>query len=77
MWTNSWPSTAGVGCGFSCIVAGENKCERSEPKWPPGDGEISRLGLRYLMDSGFKCSLHGARRGRQSRGLDEPVQGSG
>jgi hypothetical protein len=28
MWTNFWPSIAGVGCGFVCVVEGEEKARK-------------------------------------------------
>jgi hypothetical protein len=66
VWTNSWPSIAGVGCHLVCVGAGEEKARKVYAL--RGDGETSRLGSRDPVADGIKCGPHGARRVRRSRG---------
>jgi hypothetical protein len=54
VWTDSWLSIAGAGCGLTVVGAGENKCERSLSVRPLGVEKTSRLGSRDLVDSGVK-----------------------
>jgi hypothetical protein len=59
VWTDSWLSIAGAGCGLTVVGAGENKCERSLSVRPLGVEKTSRLGSRDLVDSGVKWGPHG------------------
>jgi hypothetical protein len=64
VWTDSWLSIAGVGCGLICVVQVKNKCERSMHVWPSRSGETSRLGSRYPVADGIKCGPHGAKKSK-------------
>jgi hypothetical protein len=59
VWTDSWKSIAGAGCGMTRIGAGEEKRERSSPVRPPGVENTSRLRSRDSVASGVKCRPHG------------------
>jgi hypothetical protein len=61
VWTDSWLSIAGVGCGLTLLVQVKNKHERSLPVRSPGVEKISRLGSRNLVASGVKYGLHGGK----------------
>jgi hypothetical protein len=64
VWTDSWLSIAGVGCGLTHVGAGEEKCERSFPVRPPGVENTSRLRSRDPVASGVKCGPHGGKNGK-------------
>jgi hypothetical protein len=57
VWTDSWLSIAGEGCGLTSVGAGER--ERSVSVRPPGVEKTSRLGSRDLVTDGVKCGPHG------------------
>jgi hypothetical protein len=59
VWTDSWLSIAGVGCGLTGVGAGEEQRERSSPVRPPGVEKTSRLRSRDPVASGVKCGPHG------------------
>jgi hypothetical protein len=61
VWTDSWLSIAGAGCGLTGVGAGENKRERSSPVGPPGVEKTSRLGSMDPVASGVKCGPHGGK----------------
>jgi hypothetical protein len=61
VWTGSWLSIAGAGCGLTRVAAGENKRERSLPVRPPGVEKTSRLGSRDPVASGVKYRPHGGK----------------
>jgi hypothetical protein len=58
VWTDSWLSVAGAGCGLT-LVQVKNKRERSSPVRPPGVEKTSRLRSRDPVASGVKCGPHG------------------
>jgi hypothetical protein len=65
VWTDSWPSTAGVGCGLICVGAGEERHAKGLGlAGPPRSGETSRLGSRDPVASGVKCGLHGGKKSK-------------
>jgi hypothetical protein len=59
VWTDSWLSIAGAGCGLTGVGAGEEQRERSSPVRPPGVEKTSRLRSRDPVASGVKCGPHG------------------
>jgi hypothetical protein len=59
VWTDSWLTIAGAGCGLTGVVQVKNKRERSSPVRPPGVEKTSRLGSRDPVASGVKCGPHG------------------
>jgi hypothetical protein len=59
VWTGSWLSIAGAGCGLTLVGAGEEQAERSLPVRPPGVEKTSRLRSRDPVASGAKCGPHG------------------
>jgi hypothetical protein len=61
VWTDSWLSIAGAGCGLTGVGAGEDKRERSSPVRPPGVEKTSRLGSRDPVASRVKCGPHGGK----------------
>jgi hypothetical protein len=66
VWTDSWPSIAGAGCGLICVGEGE--------EWVRKVYALRGLqGTRWLAGSSAGCMVK--RKERRSRG-QEPVQGS-
>jgi hypothetical protein len=61
VWTDSWLSIVGVGCGLTSVGQVKNKCERSLPVRPPGVEKTSRLRSRDPVASGVKCGPHGGK----------------
>jgi hypothetical protein len=61
VWTDSWLSNAGAGCGLTRVGAVKNKRERSLPVRHPGVEKTSRLRSRDPMASGVKCGPHGGK----------------
>jgi hypothetical protein len=59
VWTDSWLSIAGAGCGLTGVGSGEDKRERSSLVRPPGVEKTSRLRSRDPVASGVKCGPHG------------------
>jgi hypothetical protein len=66
VWTDSWLSIAGAGCGLTCVGAGEDKRERSLPVRPPDVEKTSRLDSRDPVSIGVKCTPHGGKNGKMS-----------
>jgi hypothetical protein len=64
VWTDSWPSIAGAGCGLICVGAGEEWRKRSMPCGPPRIGETIRPDSRDPMASGVKCGPHGGKKSK-------------
>jgi hypothetical protein len=56
-----------------CVVSSEEQARKIIAKWPPGDGDTSRLGSRELMNDEIKCSLHGEEE-QEEFVYKEPVQ---
>jgi hypothetical protein len=77
VWTNSWPSIAGVGCGLICVGASE-EWARKVYALRGLRGVERQVGLtretRWL--AGSSAGRMVARKVRRSR-RSEPVQGSG
>jgi hypothetical protein len=77
VWTDSWPSTAGAGCGLICVGAGEEwvrkVCALRGLRGLERQVGLTR-GTQWPAGSSAGCME--ARKARQSRGV-EPVQGSG
>jgi hypothetical protein len=77
VWTDSWPSIAGAGCGLSCVDAGE---ERAQKVYALRGlrGVERQVGLTRgtRWPAGSSAGRMVARKTRWSRWL-EPVQGSG
>jgi hypothetical protein len=61
VWTNSWLSIAGAGCGLTGVGAGEEQARKVLPVRPPGVEKTSRLGSRDPVASGVKCGPHGGK----------------
>jgi hypothetical protein len=59
VWTNSWLSVAGVGCGLIGVSAGEEQAWKVYAGGPPGVEQTSRLGSRDPVVHGVKCGPHG------------------
>jgi hypothetical protein len=65
VWTDSWLSIAGVGCGLTRVGEGEEQAR----KVVAGEAsrcveKTSRLGLRDPVASGVKCGQHGGKNSR-------------
>jgi hypothetical protein len=77
VWTDSWPSIAGAGCGLICVGASE-EWARKVYALRGLRGVERQVGLtqgtRWPVGSSAGCMV--ARKARRSRRL-EPVQGSG
>jgi hypothetical protein len=54
VWTDSWLSIAGAGCGLTRVGASEEQARKVVA------GEASRCG-EDLMANGVKCRLHGGK----------------
>jgi hypothetical protein len=77
VWTNSWPSIAGAGCGLICVGAGEEWARKVYAS--RGLRGVERqVGLTRgtRWPAGSSASRMVARKARRSR-RSEPVQGSG
>jgi hypothetical protein len=61
VWTDSWLSIAGAGCGLTGIGAGEEQAQKVITGEASRCGEDSRLGSRDLVASGVKCRPHGGK----------------
>jgi hypothetical protein len=53
VWTDSWLSIAGAGCGLTGVGAGEEQARKVVAS------EASRLRSRNPVASGVKCGPHG------------------
>jgi hypothetical protein len=77
VWTHSWPSIAGAGCGLICVGAGKEWARKVYGLW--GLRGVERQvgltrGTRWPAGSSAGCMV--VRKARRSR-RSEPVQGSG
>jgi hypothetical protein len=61
VWTDSWPSIAGAGCGLICIATGEEQAQ-GQYRWAFRCEKTSRLGSRDLVADGIKCGPHGGKK---------------
>jgi hypothetical protein len=61
LWTDSWLSIAGAGCGLSCVGASEEQARKVIAVRPPGVEKTSRLCSRDSVPSGVKCGPHGGK----------------
>jgi hypothetical protein len=59
VWTDSWLSIAGAGCGLTGVGASEEQARKASPVRPPGVEKTSRLHSRDPVASGVKCGPHG------------------
>jgi hypothetical protein len=59
VWTDSWLSIVGAGCGLTGVGQENNNRERSSPVRPPCVEKTSRLRSRDPVASGVKCGPHG------------------
>jgi hypothetical protein len=77
VWTDSWPSIAGVGCGLICVGAGEEWARKVYALWGLR-GVERQVGLTRgtRWPAGSSAGRMVARKARRSRG-QEPVQGCG
>jgi hypothetical protein len=55
VWTDSWLSIAGEGCGLIGVGAGEEQTQKVYASWPPGVEKTSRLDSRDPVASEIKC----------------------
>jgi hypothetical protein len=67
VWTDSWPSIAGVGCGLICIGAGEEQARMVYAGGPPGVERQVALVQGTRWPTGSSACRMVARRARQSR----------
>jgi hypothetical protein len=59
VWTDSWPSIAGAGCGLICVGAGEERARKVLASW--GLQEVKRQvgSARWTRwPDGIKCGPH-------------------
>jgi hypothetical protein len=61
VWTDSWLSIAGAGCGLTGVGTGEEQARKVVPVRPPGVENTSRLGSRDPVASRVKCGPHGGK----------------
>jgi hypothetical protein len=61
LWTDSWLSIAGAGCGLTCVGASEEQARKVIAVRPPGVEKTSRLCSRDSVPSGVKCGPHGGK----------------
>jgi hypothetical protein len=77
VWTDSWPSIAGAGCGLICVGAGEEQARKVYAlrglQWVERQVRLAQ-GTQWPGGSGASRMV--ARKARRSR-RQEPVQGSG
>jgi hypothetical protein len=76
VWTDSWPSIAGAGCGLICVGAGEERARKVHALHGLR-GVERQVGLTRgtLWPAGSSAGRMVARKARQSHG-QEPMQGS-
>jgi hypothetical protein len=76
VWTDSWPSIAGAGCGLICVGAGEEWAQKVYAlRGLRGVERQVGLTRGTRWPTGSSAGRMVARKARRSRGLD-PVQGS-
>jgi hypothetical protein len=61
VWTDSWLSIAGAGCGLTCVGAGEEQARKVVAGRPPSVEKTSRLCSRDPVASGVECGPHGGK----------------
>jgi hypothetical protein len=61
VWTNSWLSIAGAGCGLTRVGAGGEQVRKLLPVRPPGVEKTSRLRSRDPVATGVECGPHGGK----------------
>jgi hypothetical protein len=61
VWTDSWLSNAGAGCGLTGVGAGEEQARKVIACGPPGVEKTSRLRSRDPVASRVKCGPHGGK----------------
>jgi hypothetical protein len=67
VWTNSWLSIAGAGCGLTGVSAREEQARKVIAGEALGVEKTSRLGSRDPVASRVKCNPHGGKnRGTKS-----------
>jgi hypothetical protein len=77
VWTDSWPSIAGAGCGLICVGAGEEQARKVYASRGLKGVERQVGSARETQWlAGSSADRMVARKARRSRG-QEPVQGSG
>jgi hypothetical protein len=64
VWTDSWLSIVGAGCGLTRVGAGEEQARKVVAVRPPGVEKTSRLGSRDPVASGVKYVPHGGKIGK-------------
>jgi hypothetical protein len=61
VWTDSWLSMVGAGCGLTGVGAGEEQARKVIAGEAPGVEKTSRLRSRDPVASGVKCGPHGGK----------------
>jgi hypothetical protein len=65
VWTDSWPSIAGAGCGLICIGVGEEWARKVYALLGiPRSGETNRPVSKNPVASGVKCGSHGGKKSK-------------
>jgi hypothetical protein len=59
VWTDSWLSIAGAGCGLTGVGAGEEQAQKFVAGEASSVEKTSRLRSRDPVASGIKCGPHG------------------
>jgi hypothetical protein len=77
VWTDSWPSIEGAGCGLICVGVGEEWARKVYALWGlRGVERQAGLTRGTRWPAGSSAGSMVARKARRSR-RPEPVQGSG
>jgi hypothetical protein len=61
VWTNSWLSIAGAGCGLTRVGAGEEQVRKVVVGEASSVEKTSRLRSRDSVANGVKCGPHGSK----------------
>jgi hypothetical protein len=61
VWTDSWLSIAGAGCGLTGVGAGEEQARKVVAGEASGVEKTSRLGSRDPVANRVKCGTHGGK----------------
>jgi hypothetical protein len=59
VWTDSWLSIAGAGCGLTGVDAGEEQARKDVAGEASSVEKTSRIRSRDPVASGAKCGPHG------------------
>jgi hypothetical protein len=59
VWTDSWLSIAGAGCGLTGVDAGEEQARKDVAGEASSVEKTSRIRSRDPVASGVKCGPHG------------------